>query len=105
MLCYTEAEECGGRYTQESGTIEYPPGDSNYGYNEYCVWHVELTDSSSRIAVNVTEFQLGSDCSYDYLAASIYTYIPGILIRTNVRKQFLVKKVLELLECVSSVHL
>ena len=54
---------------------------------------MELPDSSSRIAVNVTEFNLGSDCSYDYLAASIYTYIPGTLVNTiNSGITYLVRK-------------
>ena len=57
------------------------------------MWHVELPDSSSRIAVNVTEFNLGSDCSYDYLAASIYTYTPGTLVNTiNSGITFLIRK-------------
>ena len=76
MLLFAAVENCGGRYTEESGTIDYPPGDFNYGYNEYCVWHVQLPDSSSRIAVNFTEMELGYDldCDYEHLKVSIYTY-------------------------------
>ena len=72
-VCYTATDACGGNYTEESGTIDYPPGDSNYGYNEYCVWRVQLPDSSSRISVNVTEFNLQnhSNCINDYLMVSI----------------------------------
>ena len=78
MLLFAAVENCGGRYTEESGTIDYPPGDSNYGKDEYCVWHVQLPDSSSRIAVNVTEFNVEykSICDDDYLEASIYTRNP-----------------------------
>ena len=69
MLCYTAAEDCGGNYTQNSGTIDYPLVNSSYGY-EYCVWRVQLPDSSSRIAVNVTGFHQADG---DYLKACIYT--------------------------------
>ena len=73
MLCFTAAESCGGVFEQESGTIDYPPGDSNYGYNEFCTWLVILPDSSNRISVDVTEFNLQShpSCSLDFLEASI----------------------------------
>ena len=83
MLCYTAAEDCGGNYTEESGTIDYPPGDSNYGKDEHCVWNVQLPDSDDRIVVNVTEFQIEDDstCAYDYLEVSIYPYLPGNLTR------------------------
>lgn len=79
MLCYTAAEECGGNYIQNSGTIDYPLGNSSYGNNEYCVWSIQLLNSTKRMIVNVTHLDLGFYCN-DYLEASIY--IPVFLIRT-----------------------
>ena len=72
ILCYSAAEDCGGSYTEESGTIDYPPGDSNYGYNEICMWVLKLPDSSKRIFVNVTKFDLQNhtSCDLDFLEAS-----------------------------------
>ena len=86
MLYYAAEKNCGERYTNGSGTIEYPIGNSSYRNNEYCVWHVQLPDSEDRIVVNVTEIDLGNDffCDYDYLTVSIYSMynIPEILLRT-----------------------
>ena len=79
VLCYTGAESCGGVFEQESGTIDYPPGDSNYGYNEFCTWLVILPDPSKRVVVNVTEFDVYyyPKCDYNYLRVSVY-YIHAI---------------------------
>ena len=73
-LSFTAAESCGGVFDQESGTIDYPPGNSNYGYNEFCTWIVILPDPSKRVAVNVTEFNVEDHitCENDYLKVSIY---------------------------------
>ena len=78
ILSYTAAEECGGNYTQESGTIDFTPGESYYKHIEYCVWHVQLPDSGSRIVVNVTDFNLDYSCDNGNLEASIYLYRPEI---------------------------
>ena len=84
MLCFTAAEVCKRFYLQESGTIDYPSGNSNYENNEHCVWNVQLPDSDKKIVVNVTEFNVEYQlsCENDYLEVSICTYLPGILIRT-----------------------
>ena len=83
MLCFTATESCGGVFEQESGTIDYPPGDSNYGYNEFCTWLVILPDPSKRVVVNVTEFNLQNhtSCYLDFLEVSIYTYVPSKFIK------------------------
>ena len=73
MLCYIAEENCGGRYDVESGTIDYPLGNSTYENDRYCVWNVQLPESSKRIALNVTDFDIADhlSCSYNYLKVSI----------------------------------
>ena len=79
MLCFTAAENCEEIFEQESGTIDYPLGGTNYGYNEYCLWVLVKKDPSSAIFVEVTEFNVEHHptCDSDYLKVSIY-YIHAI---------------------------
>ncbi|KAJ8923869.1 hypothetical protein NQ315_010451 [Exocentrus adspersus] len=68
-LCESEAQSCGGKLTESSGVLKYPPTDySTYGQRLSCAWVIETNITKViNITFNKFDIEQSTDCRNAWL--------------------------------------